>query len=63
MKILILQELNLLWAPEKEHKKVFPNLPAVGFRNGKNLKDYLVKAALPKTNKTGRCEPRGKKTR
>ena len=58
----ILQELHLLLAPDKEHKKVFPDVPVVGFRNVKSLKDYLVRAALPKTNETGRCEPRGKKT-
>ena len=58
----ILQELHLLLAPEKEHKKVFPDVPVVGFCNGKNLKDYLVRAALPKTNETRRCEPCGKKT-
>ena len=58
----ILQELHLLLAPDKEHKKVFPDVPAVGFRNGKSLKDYLVRAALPKTNETGRCVPCRKKT-
>ena len=58
----ILQELHLLLAPDKEHKKVFPNVPVVGFRNGKSLKDYLVRAVLPRTNETGRCEPCGKKT-
>ena len=58
----ILQELHLLLAPDKEHKKVFPDVPAVGFRNGKSLKDYLVRAALPETNETGRLEPCGKKT-
>ena len=52
----------MLLAPDKEHKKVFPDVPVVGFRNGKSLKDYLVRAALPKTNETGRCEPCGKKT-
>ena len=52
-----LQELHLLLAPDKEHKKVFPDVPVVGFRNGKSLKDNLVRAALPKTNETGRCEP------
>ena len=30
--------------------------------NGKSLKDYLVRAALPKTNETRRCEPCTKKT-
>ena len=58
----ILQELHLLLAPDKKHKKVFPNVPVVGFRNGKSLKDYLVRAVLPRTNETGRCEPCGKKT-
>ena len=57
-----LQELYLLLAPDKEHKKVFPDVPVVGFRNGKSLKDYLVRATLPKANETGRCEPCGKKT-
>ena len=57
----ILQELHLLLAPDKERKKVFPDVAVVGFRNGKSLKDYLVRAARPKTNETGRCEPCGKK--
>ena len=33
----ILQELHLLLAPDKEHKRVFPNEPVVGFCNGKSL--------------------------
>ena len=45
----ILKELHLLLAPDKEHKKVFPNVPVVGFCIGKSLKDNLVRAALPKT--------------
>ena len=53
---------NLLLAPDKEHKKVFPDVPVVGFRNGKSLKDDLVRAALPKTNETEMCEPCRKKT-
>ena len=56
----ILQELHLLLAPDKEHKKVFPNVLVVGFRNGKSLEDYLVRAVLPRTNETRRCEPCGK---
>ena len=39
---------NFLLAPDKEHKKVFPELPIVGLRNGKSLKDYLMRVALPK---------------
>ena len=51
----------MLLASDKEQKKVFPNVPVVGSRNGKSLKDYLVREALPKTNGAGRCEPCGKK--
>ena len=58
----ISQELHLLLAPDKEHKKVFPNVPVVELRNDNSIKDYLVRAVLPKTNETGRCEPCGKKT-
>ena len=49
----MLQELHLLLAHDKELEKVFRNLPVVGFCNGKSLKDYLVRAALPKINETG----------
>ena len=55
----IMEELNILLTSNKEQKKVFPNVLAIGFRNGKSLKDYLVKATLPKLNKSGRCEPCG----
>ena len=58
----ILQELHLLLAPDTEHKKVSPNVPVVGFSNGKCLKDYLVRAVLPRTNEAGIYEPCGKKT-
>ena len=33
--------------PNKERKKIIPNAPLIGFRNGKNLKDYLVRTTLP----------------
>ena len=39
-----LEELQILLAPDKEHQKVFPNVPIVGFRNGESLKDHLVRA-------------------
>ena len=34
----ILEELQILLAPDKEHEKFFPEVPIVGFRNGKSLK-------------------------
>ena len=36
----ILEELHILLAPDKEHMKVFPDIPVVGFKNGKSLKDH-----------------------
>ena len=53
----ILEELQILLAPDKQHKNVFTEVPIVGFRNGKSLKDYLVRAALPKTDSAGGLEP------
>ena len=48
----ILEELQILLAPDDEHQKVFPNVPIVGFRNGKSLKDHLVRASIPILNQT-----------
>ena len=52
----------MLLTPDEEHKKILPDVPVVGFRNGKSLKDYLIRAALNTANETGSCEPCGKKT-
>ena len=35
--------------------------PVIGFKNGKSLKDFLVRATLPILNESGRYEPCGKK--
>ena len=35
----ILEELQILLEPDKEHKKVFPEAPIVAFGNGKILQD------------------------
>ena len=51
----------MLLAPDKEHEKVFADVPVVGFHNGKSLKDYLVRAALPETKGTGDMNPVGRK--
>ena len=57
----ILEELQILLAPDKEHQKVFSNVPIVGFRNGKSLKDHLVRASLPILNQTLDSESCGKR--
>ena len=56
-----MEELHISLTPSKEDQKVFPGVPVVGFQNGKSLKDYLVRAKLPKIDESGRCEPCGKK--
>ena len=58
----ILQELQILLAPDIEHKKAFTEVPIVGRPNGKSIKDYLVRAALPKIDNAGGSEPCGKGT-
>ena len=37
----ILQELHILLTPNREHKKVFLDIPVVGSSNCKNLEDHL----------------------
>ena len=50
----VMEELHILLIPNKEHKKVFPNVPVTGFRNGKGLKDFLVRATLPILSESGK---------
>ena len=57
----ILEELQIVLEPDKEHQKVFPNVPIVGVRNGKSLKDYLIRASLPILNQTLGSELCGKR--
>ena len=44
----ILEELHILLAPDEQHSKVFTEIPRIGFKNGKILKDHLAKSVLPK---------------
>ena len=44
----ILAELQILLAPDKEHKKVFPELSIKGFRNGKSLKGLTSESSVAK---------------
>ena len=56
-----LKELHVILACDEIHKKVFPEVPIIGFKNNKNLKSHLVRALLPDINEVGRCEPCGGK--
>ena len=54
----ILSKIHLLLTPDKEHSKVFENVPIIGFKKGKSLKDILVTSKVPplKTEE-GFCGP------
>ena len=41
----------------RKSKKVFPEVPIIGFWKNKNLKSHLVSNALPHINEVGRWEP------
>ena len=43
----ILSNVNLLLPPDAQQRKVFPEVPIVGFKWGKSLKDLLVWAKVP----------------
>ena len=42
----ISSNINLLLTPDAQHHKVFPEVPIVGFKRGKSLKDLLVRAKV-----------------
>ena len=46
-----LNDIHILLTPDKEHKKVFENVPIVGLRKGKSIKDFLVRAKVPPPQK------------
>ena len=53
----ILEELHVILASDDEHKKVFPDVPLVGFKNNKNLKAHLVRSQLLDLDEVGRSKP------
>ena len=56
-----LKELHVILACDEAHKKVFPEVPIIGFKNNKNLESHLVRAGFLDINVVGRCEPCGRK--
>ena len=57
----ILSNIHLLLACNAEHGKVFPQVPIVGFKKGKSLKDILVSAKVREGPPTGLCQGCGSK--
>ena len=48
----MLSNINLLLKPDVQHCKVFPEVPMVGFKRGKSLKDLFVRAKVPEEKET-----------
>ena len=59
----ILAELHLLLTLDVAHKAVFTNVPTIGFKNDKSLKDHFLRAVLPNIDAEGRSKPCGGKKR
>ena len=56
-----LGELHILHAPDEQHRKVFTDIPRIGFKNVKSLKDHLVRSDLPKIDVASNSGPCGGK--
>ena len=52
----ILKELHLLLTPDQAHKNAFSEVPIIGFKNAKSLKNHLVRAVLPQLDREGRSK-------
>ena len=54
---VIMTRIHLLLTPDNEHNKVFRDVPIIGFRRAKSLKDILVRAKVPQIKNKGSCVP------
>ena len=46
----------MILASDDAHKKVFPDVPMIGFKINKNLKAKLVRSQLPDLDEVGRSK-------
>ena len=54
----ILFKIHLLLTRDREYRNVFENVPIIGFKKGKSLKDILVRAKVsPLKTEKGFCGP------
>ena len=51
----------MILASDDGHKKVFPDVPMIGFKVNKNLKAHLVRSQLPDLDEVGRSKLYGGK--
>ena len=57
----ILPELHLLLTPDVAHKAASTNVPIIGFKNERSLKDQLVQGVLPKVDAEDRSKETGRR--
>ena len=57
----VLEEMHMILAPDDRHKEVFPDVPLMGFKNNKSLRDHLVRSQLPDIEETGMSKSGGGK--
>ena len=53
----MMTRIHLLLTPDNEHNKVFRDVPIIGFRRVKSLKDILVRAKMSQMESKGWCVP------
>ena len=53
----ILKDLHLLLTVGQAHGRVFSDVPIIGFKNAKSLKDHLLRAALPQLDREWISKP------
>ena len=41
------RKLHVILTCDSDHKKAFKDIPVVGFRRGKSLRDFLMRAKVP----------------
>ena len=57
---IVLSEIHLLLAPDREHEKVFEKVTIIGFIRAKSLRDILTRAKVaPLEKKKGFCRSCG----
>ena len=56
-----MEELHILLTPNKEHKKIFPHVPVVGFRDVRALRITWLEPDYPNLSKVEDVNNVGKK--
>ena len=53
----ILKDLHFLLTVDQANGRVFSNVPIIGFKNAKSLKNHLVRTALPQLDREWISKP------